>query len=120
MSYEGRQKLRTMIMMIMVWMMSLYYTIIPSRMMLRWLVSPSREAGLDTLLVAPHNLGSTQLPFARVSSSLKFELFKMLLTSINFLTGCVAWFCLLRMKSWRASSGGAAMDSSFLFRLWPA
>ena len=78
------------------------------------------HAGLDTLLVAPHNLGSTQLPFARVSSSLKFELFKMMLTSINFLTGCVAWFCLLRMKSWRASSGGAAMDSSFLFRLWPA
>ena len=35
----------------MVWITSLYYTIIPSRMMLRWLVSPSREAGLDTLLL---------------------------------------------------------------------
>ena len=33
------------------------------------------HAGLDTLLVAPHNLGSTQLSFARASSSLKCERF---------------------------------------------
>ena len=78
------------------------------------------HTGLDALLVTSHNLGSAQLPLARVSSSLQISPYDITLTQIHVLTCCVAWFCLLRIKSWRASSGGAAMDSSFLLRLWPA
>ena len=33
---------------------------------------------------------------------------------------CVVWLCFCLIKSWRASSGGAASISNFRFLFWPA